>query len=201
MILAAIAVAFLGKPSTSLTFVRHGETIANATGHYNARNLDTFSANGQLGVDKLTNDLVRSGVKYDRILVSPSPRALKTIAPYLKATHQKAIIWPLLYECCTGKRPANAHATKFSYTSKIRLSPDLVPYFIVQPDHDRFPNSPDYNAGLAQVDAAVREFQAHWQGGKVLIVGHSGNGGHFLHSLTGKWIKLDNAKIEQFTLP
>lgn len=193
MIPAFVVALALSQRPTDLTFVRHGETVANATGRYNSKTLNAFSVKGQAGVDALTKQLL-SEPKFDRILVSPSPRALKTIAPYLRASHQKATVWPLLYECCTGRRPANAKATKFRYFGKISVPSDIADLFVIKPGYDKYPDAPDYNSGLAQVDASLEEFRKLWSGGRVLLVGHSGHGGQFIHGLTGKWIKVDNAK-------
>lgn len=178
---------------TDLVFVRHGETVANATGKYNARTLNAFSEKGQQGVDALTQRLVREP-RFDRILVSPSPRALMTIAPYLRATHQTATVWPLLYECCTGRRPKGVKAKPFAWGSKITIPAGLSGLFRVLPGHDRLPNAPDYATGLGQVQASLTEFRQLYSGGRVLLVGHSGHGGQFLHELTGKWTKVENAK-------
>lgn len=191
------AYAFLKIASqTDLVFVRHGETFANATGRYNSKTLNEFSDKGKSEVEALTGRLLRQP-KFDRILVSPSPRALRTIAPYLKATHQKATVWPLLYECCTGHRPKNAAATHFSFGATIRIASDIAMLFTVEPGHDRYPNSPDYNSGLAQVEASLAEYKLRFAGGRVLMVGHSGHGGQFLHALTGRWRKIENCKEVQ----
>jgi broad specificity phosphatase PhoE len=192
MLLPVLLALSIQRPST-ITFVRHGETVANKTGKYSEKTLNTFSAEGQLGVDRLTQRLVR-GVKFDRILVSPSPRAMMTIAPYLRLTRQHAIIWPLLYECCTGRRPANAHPVPFKWGSRVSIPKEFRDLFELNPGQDRYPVAPKYNEGLSQVDAAIAEFKRLYSGGSILIVGHSGQGGHFIHELTGKWIKLDNAK-------
>ena len=186
--------------SGEFTFVRHGETVANATGKYNSRSLNALSAKGQREVKALTAELLAEP-KFDLILVSPSPRALKTIAPYLEASHQTAVVWPLLYECCTARRPKGAHATKFSYGPRIAIPIDLKPYFSLMPGETRFPEAASYNAGLAQVDAAVGEFRRKFAHGRMLLVGHSGQGGHFIHALTGRWIKLDNAKTVSVRYP
>lgn len=179
--------------TTDLTFVRHGETIANATGKYNSKTIDTFSKKGEAQVKALTQKLLKEK-PYDIILVSPSPRALKTIAPYLKEIHRQALVWPLLYECCTSKRPANAHATKFTYSKQQVDVPSLIaPQFRIGRYDIYLPNSPDYNAGLAQVSASVAFFKKTYAGKRVLIVGHSGHGGQFLHAFTGKYIRLENA--------
>ena len=178
--------------TTDLTFVRHGETVANATGAYNSHTIDTFSKKGQGQVDRLTRDLLVAQA-YDIILVSPAPRALYTIAPYLKALRKQAIVWPLLYECCTMRRPANAHATSFSYGLKIAVPGNLLPQFTLLQNQIRYPASKDYNEGLAQVNLSVAEFRRKYTGKRVLIVGHSGHGGQFLKALTSKAIRLENA--------
>ena len=188
----------LARP-TELTFVRHGETVANATGHYNSKTLNAFSDKGASEVQALTQRLL-AVPRFDRILVSPSPRVLRTIAPFLRASHQRATIWPLLYECCTGRRPKGAAPTAFTFGAKIEIPKDLLDLFVLEPAHNRLPVSSTYNAGLAQVDASIAEFKQEFEGGRVLLVGHSGHGGHFLHALTGKWKKLDNAVPVSLTL-
>jgi broad specificity phosphatase PhoE len=177
---------------TDLTFVRHGETIANATGKYNSHTIDTFSKKGQDQVDHLTRDLMNER-PYDVILVSPSPRALHTIAPYLKNKEKQAMVWPLLYECCTEKRPPNAKATSFKFGLKIAVPSMIAPQFQVGRYENQYPAPKNYNEGLAQVAASVAEFRKKYLGKRVLIVGHSGHGGQFLKALTGKSIRLENA--------
>jgi broad specificity phosphatase PhoE len=200
VILSALLVLARSSSSCALTFVRHGETVANSTSVYNERTLNSFSDKGQKEVFDLTQRLV-SGPSFDRILVSPAPRVLKTIAPYLRAKGLRATIWPLLYECCTGHRPKGAHATQFTYGEPIKIPSDLANLFILEPSHDRYPVAPQYNQGLAQVDASVSEFRKLYSKGRVLLVGHSGQGGHFIHELTGKWIKLDNAREISLRVP
>ncbi|MBS1713707.1 MAG: histidine phosphatase family protein, partial [Armatimonadetes bacterium] len=151
-----------------LTFVRHGETVANATGKYNSRTIDTFSAKGAKQVRTLTAALQKLP-KFDLILVSPSPRALRTVAPYLQATGQKATVWPLLYECCTG-RPSGKPASRFDWGGKIVLPKDIAGLFRLAPGA-KYPSSPTWEAGLAQVEASVRQFKSDYARGRVLIVG------------------------------
>lgn len=187
--LAAVVLAVVAP--CQLTFVRHGETLANATGKYNASTIDTFSEKGAQQVKTLTAALQKQP-KYDLILVSPSPRALRTIAPYLKATGQKATVWPLLYECCTGK-DSGKPATKFGWGAKITLPKDIEGLFRLDPTA-KYPSSPTWEAGLAQVDASLKQFKTDYAKGRVLIVGHSGHGGQFLARLDGKKRHLENAK-------
>ena len=178
--------------TTDLTFVRHGETIANATGVYNSHTIDTFSKKGQAQVDRLTKDLLMER-PYDIILVSPSPRALHTIAPYLKAKGINATVWPLLYECCTMKRLTGAHATSFKYGLNIAVPGPVAAQFTMHPTEKAYPAPKDYNEGLAQVNATVAEFRKRYAGKRVLIVGHSAHGGQFLKAMIEKSIQLRNA--------
>lgn len=195
--LVALTLGFVLGQKADVTFVRHAETLANSTGRYNARTLDTFSPKGQEEVDYLTQWLLKQP-KFDTILVSPSRRAMLTIEPYLKATHQVATVWPLLYECCTQKRPKGAHPTSFAYEGHAAIMRRMVSEFRIAPGDDQMPYAKDYNAGLAQVQEEERKFRSMQLTGRVLIVGHSGNGGHFIHDLTGKWIQLLNAHPVQF---
>lgn len=191
-------IPLLALARIEVTFVRHGETVANATGKYNARTLNSFSATGKKGVAELTVRLQRE-TPFDVILVSPSERALRTIAPYLRATRRKATIWPLLYECCTGKRQPKAKGP-LAYGAKITIPTDLNGLFVIEPGHDRLPVASDYGMGLVQVDASLSDFH-RFAGRRMLIVGHSGHGGQFIHALTGKWIKVENTKEIQFSIP
>ena len=185
-------------PTVHLTYIRHSETVANATGRYNAKTLNVFSAKGEKLVSELTPMLLKAP-KPDLILVSPSPRALRTIAPFLRRTGLKATVWPLLYECCT-ERPRKPAAKTFPYGAKITIPADLAGLFVVKPGYDRFPAPKDYGEGLAQVNAAVREFRKGFHGGRITLVGHSAMGGLFLKALTGKSIRVENAKPIELNL-
>lgn len=192
----ALLLTVAAKP-IDLTFVRHGETVANATGKYNSRTLNTLSALGEKQVKELTPRLARQP-KFDAILVSPSPRALKTIAPYLAQTRQKATIWPELYECCT-ERPKQKEAKTFSYGAKIELGPELAPFFIV-PDGAKYPAPRNYGEGLAQVRVSLDQFRSRYAGMRVLVVGHSAHGGLFLKGLDGKSRHVKNAEEIRLTV-
>jgi broad specificity phosphatase PhoE len=186
--IALLPLVILGARHTDVMFVRHGETVANATGRYNSRTLNVLSAKGLKEAADLTKRL--KGVpSFDLILVSPSERVLRTISPYLKAVHKRAIVWPLLYECCTQKRSAFRAKGPLRFGSRIILPKDIASEFILDPMHNRLPIAPDYATGLIQISEAVGEFQRFYRGKRVLLVGHAAQGGHFIHSLTGKWIK------------
>lgn len=166
--------------------------MANATGRYNARTLNAFSERGERLIADLTGTLLKEP-RPDTILVSPSPRALQTIAPYLRATHQRATVWPLLYECCT-ERPKKPAAKTFGYGARITIPPDLAGLFVVLPGQDWLPAPRDYGEGLAQVRRSLEGFRARFHSGRVMIVGHSAHGGLFLKALTGHAYKVENAK-------
>jgi broad specificity phosphatase PhoE len=189
MIATLLALAVVAP--TDLTFVRHGETVANATGRYNSRTLNTFSDLGNKQVAALTGRLTKEP-KWDLILVSPSPRALRTIAPYLARTGQKATVWPLLYECCT-ERPRQKEAKSFNYGAAITVPADVAKYFVI-PSGSKFPAPRNYGEGLAQVSAGIREFNAKYAGRRIMLVGHSAHGGQFLKRLTGKAYHVKNAE-------
>ena len=179
-------------PPLHLTFVRHSETVANATGRYNAKTLNVFSPRGESLIRSLTEALLKAP-RPDAILVSPSPRALRTIAPYLRRTHQRATVWPLLYECCT-ERPRKPEAKGFGYGAKVEIPADVAGLFVVLPGQDRLPAPRDYGEGLAQVRRSVEGFRARFRAGRVMLVGHSAQGGLFLKALNGRSIRVENAK-------
>ena len=190
--MTALFAALIVASPLHLTYVRHSETVANATGKYNARTLNTFSAKGEILVQKLTERLLKEP-RPDGILVSPSPRALRTIAPYLRRTGQKATVWPLLYECCT-ERPRQPEAKSFSYGGKIDIPADVAGLFVVLPGQDRLPAPRNYGEGLAQVSRSVEGFRKSFHSGRVMLVGHSAHGGKFLKALTGKSYHVKNAE-------
>ena len=197
-----VLTALVLAPSVHLTYIRHSETVANATGRYNSKTLNTFSEKGERLVAALTPKLVREP-RPDAILVSPSPRALRTIAPYLRRTGQKATIWPLLYECCT-ERPKKPEAKSFGYGAKITIPTDVAELFILVPGQDRLPAPKDYGEGLAQVRKAVEGFRARFHSGRIMLVGHSAMGGQFLKALTGKLYHVKNAEpieLDLATMP
>jgi len=198
---ATVLFVFLNLWSPArIVFVRHGETEANATGRYSSRTIDTFSERGAREVAALTARL--DAMRFDAIVVSPSPRALKTIAPYLRKHGLKAEIWPELYECC------DAHSRKIKgytspnvrYGATIRVPADLAPCFILDTGDDRLILAPSYDDGLRQIRLAGQRLRREFGGtGKtVLVVGHSLNGGRLIEDLEGKplegRVRPDNAK-------
>jgi len=187
-----------------IVFVRHGETQANATGRYNSRTIDSFSERGKEEVSALTVQL--EAMRFDAIVISPSPRALRTIAPYLRARHLTAEIWPELYECCDAhSRKVKGYTSwQVSFGAIVSVPKDLAGLFKLSPGDDRFILAPSYDDGLRQIRMAADHLRREFDGsGKiVLVVGHSLNGGRLIEALEGKkmagQVRPDNAKPMRF---
>ena len=90
ILLCGVAAAQAG--GLDIYFVRHAETMANASGVNTSGNSNMFSEKGNEQVGALTREL--NAMRFDAILVSPAERAINTILPYLKESGQKGIIWP-----------------------------------------------------------------------------------------------------------
>jgi broad specificity phosphatase PhoE len=172
-----------------LVFMRHAETVANATGRYNSRTIDTLSQLGVKQVAAVTSRL--NGMKFDAIVVSPSPRALKTIAPYLRAhPGTRAEVWPELYECCDNntKKVKGPTSAQIRFGGMVKLPSDLAPLLYLSPLNNRFILAPSYQDGLRQVRLTASSLKRRFGGtGKtVLVVGHSLHGGRLIELLQGK---------------
>jgi broad specificity phosphatase PhoE len=154
-------------------FVRHAETQRNATGESNSGNYNTFSSAGVEQVNMLTNKL--KTMHFDAILVSPAPRALNTILPYLKETGQKAVIWPELTECCWQQDRGSIAEGQLTPGSPIELSDEQKEYFTFRDANSmRNYGNRSYADGIAQSHYAENLLRQHYFGsGKtILIVGH-----------------------------
>ncbi len=188
----------------AFAFVRHGETVANATGRYNSRTIDTFSAKGEQEVKALTDQLDR--MRFDAIVVSPSTRVLRTIAPYLRTHRLTAEVWPELYECCDAhtKKIKGVTSSQVRHGAEVRLPADLAPLFRLDPGNHRYVLAPSYDDGLRQVVLAAEHLRKAFGGsGKtILVVGHSLHGGRLIELLEGKAmvgkIRPENARIMRF---
>jgi broad specificity phosphatase PhoE len=193
--LLTTAIALIALKPTEIVYVRHAETQANATGKYNARTLNAFSIRGEKQVADLTQRLKFE--KFDAIIVSPSPRALKTIAPYLRSHGTKAEIWPELYECCHQPKSQRSKpaAAKMQFGQRIEWNSTLDGLFSLRSGGERYILSPTYNDGMRQIKqlrtVLVDKFGG--SGKRVLVVGHSIVGGHLLAMLTGKRLQVQNA--------
>jgi broad specificity phosphatase PhoE len=193
--LLTTAIALIALQPTEIVYVRHAETQANATGNYNSRTLNAFSSRGERQVSAVTQKLKFE--VFDAILVSPSPRALKTVAPYLRATGKTAEIWPELYECCHQPKSQRSKpaSVKMQFGPKIEWHASLEGLFHLRPGGERYIIAPTFNDGMRQIKQ-LRTLLVQRYGGsgkKILVVGHSIVGGHLLAMLTGKRLPVQNA--------
>jgi broad specificity phosphatase PhoE len=190
-----------GEP-TRVVFVRHVQTLANATGDYSANRQSLLTDLGKQQAQELVQKL--EPFEFDRIAVSPAERALRTILPYLEATHQKAEIWPTLHECCNQKGEARQLAAtgQLLPAGEIQLPQDCAAQFVFPTDSSRYWLKVDtYQDGLEQIRLAKAQIDdyATTAGRTLLVVGHSLMGGRLVELMTKGEIEekiyLENAKV------
>lgn len=198
ILLCGVAAAQAG--GLDIYFVRHAETMANASGVNTSGNSNMFSEKGNEQVGALTREL--NAMRFDAILVSPAERAINTILPYLKESGQKGIIWPELTECCWQKNRDTQVAGRLVTSSALRLNNEQVTYFSFR-DSDStlsYANN-SYADGVAQVRHAEELLKQHYFGsGKtILIVAHYHSGQVLMADLLGttrdKLPNLENGKL------
>lgn len=205
---AGLGLAAIGSLAMAQSvFVRHGETIANATGKYSNSTLNVLTEKGQSQANALVKKLPP---RFDAIYVSPAGRCILTIGPYLKATNQRATIWPELLECCQQRGSARKiPAGPLQYGPKITIPPEWRAYFVIEPGNDRLINSPNYQSGLRQIRMAADRIRGLKLGQRNLFVSHSIAGARLFEDLSGQpnRIKVDNAspilidrKADKFTI-
>jgi broad specificity phosphatase PhoE len=188
-LLALATSAEAQRTTTEVYFVRHGETEANATGHYNSKTINAFSTKGLAEVKSLPGRL--QAVHFNSAICSPSPRALFTAYEVLRAQNLRAEVWPEFNECCTqvGRaRKLPAHANPLHTVGPVRVPVSISRYFGRVPGHDQMIADGNYQDGLAVTQAAVTRFKSRFAGSgrTVLVVGHSGQGGRFVELMLGQ---------------
>jgi len=199
LFLVAISSAY-AAPATEIYFVRHGETVGNATHHHTHENDRTFSEKGQRQVARLTQKL--DGLSFDHIVVSPKYRTLNTIFPYLKKHALKAEIWPELQECCWQAKTSRLSSFNLQRGEMIRLESEMKRYFIFPDDQARRRFAArNYGDGLLQMFKAAQLIRKRFAGSgkRILIVSHYHIGSRLIETLqslepAGRY-KLSNAKI------
>ncbi|MBI4859742.1 MAG: histidine phosphatase family protein [Candidatus Riflebacteria bacterium] len=218
-LLAAAIVLFHGAAHsvagpTRFHFARHGETVANRTGVYTTQTLNVLSAEGEAQVERLTARLAgwtashaprpsRAGsFGFDVICVSPVPRAMSSILPYLRSTGSTAEVWPALAECCHQKPEPESPGATLPEGKPVQIDPDRSAFFTLEgAPSRRWPAPKNFVQGIAQVRLLVRQLKQRFDGsGKsVLLVGHACNGSLMMEMLLGREprraIKIDNAMI------
>lgn len=182
----------LPKKGLTIYFIRHAETVANASGETGGggpvEDHDTLTALGERQSVALKNYLVQENITPDMVIVSPSLRTQKTIEPFLIATGLTGEIWVELNECCgeepTGE-PLPSVRPETKWKMKIGLISDRFTFRTADDSYFWWPQT--YEEGLFMVKTAhTRLLDKFSQGGKTLIiVGHAVNAGVLLGLLRG----------------
>lgn len=166
-------------------FVRHAETVANLTGRYNADTVDRFSERGERQVADFTERL--GHLRFDAICVSPMPRAIRTVAPYLQRVGRQAVIWPELAECAYQKDRDAPPSRELSRGLVVRAPVSVSELFRVPAESNRSFECANYADGVAQIQLLVERLRQEFGGSgrTVLLVGHSIAGSRFFEMLLG----------------
>jgi broad specificity phosphatase PhoE len=174
-----------GDVALHLYFVRHAETVANATKQYNDKTERTFTEVGEQQRRRLVNKL--ADYQFDAILVSPLWRAQHTILPYLQANELTAELWPELAECC-WQDDHDAKPSKTMREGPPIINQDLARFRLRDAQTTHLWNiRHNYGNGMQQVREAARLIQARFSrsGGTILVVGHSLSGSRLIRILSG----------------
>jgi len=171
---------------TTLYFVRHAETVANATNIYTEETMNKFSETGIKQIERLK--LLLEELEFDAIIVSPIWRARFTIYSFLKSRGQTAELWPELAECCWQIDKQSKENVALKMGAIIDPEDEIV-FKLRDSLSTRFYDvSGSFAEGIAQVDRGVKLFKEKFSGsGKtILMVAHYYSGNHFLHKLLDK---------------
>lgn len=189
---------------TRIYYVRHAQTVANATNTYTTATESQFSELGNNQKYKI--DTILQSYSFDKIIVSPTWRTQNTVYPYLKSTNQKAEIWPELTECCwqsDTSSPTTAVFPVIPWGAEISVI-DNGFFSFKRPSANREYNweAKNYKDGINQCRLAADSIKTLF-GGKglnILIVGHSIQGRKMIEILTGKTVHINNASIDFYLL-
>lgn len=171
-------------PGLKIYFVRHAETVANATGQKDEVSSRTFTEAGEKQVQHLAEQL--RPLKIDQVLVSPSERARLTVLPYLKMKNKSAEIWPELEEWIMesqvkmGLDPLDG--------SEIQIEKANQDYFHFRDKQAaRRYYTKDYAGGLDQVQKVAELIRKRFGNTDqtILIAGHKDSGARILEALLG----------------
>ncbi len=174
-------------------FVRHAETIGNATGDYSKNKGDTLTEKGIQETIELVEKLGKN--QYDTILVSPTDRTRQTILPYLKKYQLSAEIWPEIAECCWQDRGPIPESCPKTGGKKITIAPQNKHIFTLRDENsDRFYKRETYGQGLCQIEDAYSLLRKkYWLSGKkILLISHGSFGRRLITRL------LENSPADSF---
>jgi len=181
-------------------FVRHAQTVANATGEYTLENQKKFTEKGYRQIQALTEILTK--MSFDHILVSPKYRTKNTILPYLKKNNLVGQIWPELAECCWQEDGHIAIDTDIPLGEAIDIKKENSHFLSPRSASvDRFYNPQTYGDGIAQLKLACELIEQNYSrtGKSLLIVSHGLAISRMLEMLLGIEVKgrfnIENAKL------
>ncbi len=175
-------------------FVRHGETVSNATGVYKDSTLNVLTPAGEAQAKFVAQTL--KDIPFDAAIVSPSLRAEKTAAETLREHHLVATIWPEMNECCTQHGAARNEVVSYRLPKGGAVTvPKGFADILQVGDGDTTMFAPkSYSDGIVQTTIAATRFDAFFSHQvkpgtrvyRVLVVGHAAQGSRFLDLLLWK---------------
>ncbi len=171
----------------TIYFIRHAETVANATDDDSWEANEEFTELGETQVQELKGFLINENIEPDHVVVSPTWRTQKTIEPFLIEENLTAEIWGELNECCGGEPTGETLPDTLSFESylEVEIVAENTEFRSEDDAYYYFPES--YEEGLYMVMIARdRLLERYSQSGKtVIVVGHAGNGELLLGLLRG----------------
>lgn len=188
-----------------IVFVRHGETVANATGKYTDATVNRLTPRGVAQAAAVPERLGTES--FTVIVTSPAERCRQTITPYLRAVGARAQVWPELEEVSNrilgrpGKKEPPPRA------QLVTVEGEAARHFTVGRKEDAHHLEPRTRGeALAQVDMAVARLLALAKKpeARVLVVGHSLLGSRILEQLLGRPVEgklvLENGAVNRLTV-
>lgn len=150
---------------TTITFVRHGETVWHAENRY-AGSTDVGLTPLGLRQAGLLGEWARAAA-LDAVVTSDLDRSIRTAAPATESTGLAPIVEPRLREVDFG---AGEGHTKDEMLERF---PEAVRRFHRWPAESPFPGGERGIDAAERAIAAVRELLARFPEGRVLVVGHA----------------------------
>lgn len=150
---------------TTITFVRHGETVWHAENRY-AGSTDVGLTELGLRQAAQLGEWARAA-RLDAVVTSDLDRSIRTAAPAVESTGLAPIVEPRLREVDFG---AGEGHTKSEMRERF---PEAVQRFHRWPAESPLPDGERGNAAVERAGAAVRQLLAGFPDGRILVVGHA----------------------------
>ena len=186
--LALLTVSMVANAQITITYLRHAESGHNVVYQFKDAGIPTnqwpsyvgnenaFSPLGEQQAAAVATNLMK--YSFDLIAVSPKWRTRNTILPYLKATGQKAEIWPELAETQNTEllpTEGGINPDIWQGKSSIKLSPEEASFFSFRADSAgkelAISNRAEAVACAQRVESLLRERFAD-KPARVLLLGH-----------------------------